>query len=74
MALATLLSQNGDAPSAYTILQRAVDQYPSPDLLLALAGAAKDIGKYAEAAEALRRLTVLTGDPSWARAAETLPE
>ena len=74
MALATLLAKNGDAPSAYTVLQRAVDQYPSPDLLLALAGAAKDIGKNKEAAAALRQLSELTGDPSWARAAESLPE
>jgi Flp pilus assembly protein TadD len=73
MALAQLLTQNGDAPSAYIVLERAVNQYPSPDLLLALAGAAKAVGKNKEAADALRQLTQLTGDPSWKRAAETLP-
>lgn len=72
MALATLLTRNGDPQSAYTVLERAVAQYPSPDLVLALAGAAKDIGKTQEAAAALRKLTELTGDPSWARAADGL--
>jgi Flp pilus assembly protein TadD len=74
MALAQLLTQNGDAPSAYIVLERAVNQYPSPDLLLALAGAAKAIGKNKEAAAALKQLTELTGDPSWHRAAEDLPK
>ena len=72
MALATLLTRNGDPQSAFTVLERAVAQYPSPDLVLALAGAAKDIGKTQEAAAALRKLTELTGDPSWSRAAEGL--
>ena len=74
MALATLLARNGDPQSAYTVLERAVAQYPSPDLVLALAGAAKDIGKTQEAAAALRKLTELTGDPSWTRAADSLGE
>jgi tetratricopeptide (TPR) repeat protein len=74
MALSQLLTQNGDTQSAYIVLERAVTQYPSPDLLLALAGAAKAIGKNNEAATALRRLAQITGDPSWQRAAETLPQ
>ena len=74
MALATLLTKNGDAPSAYTVLNRAVAQYPAPDLLLALAGAAKEIGKTKEAIDALERLSELTGDPSWQRAAQSLKE
>lgn len=72
MALAALLTRNGDPQSAFTVLERAVAQYPSPELVLALAGAAKDIGKTQEAAEALRMLTELTGDPSWGRAADGL--
>ena len=74
MALATLLARNGDPQSAYTVLERAVAQYPSSDLVLATAGAAKDIGKTQEAAAALRKLTELTGDPSWTRAADSLGE
>jgi len=74
MALSQLLTQNGDAQSAYTVLERAVTQYPSPDLLLALAGAAKAIGKNKEAASALHQLGKITGDPSWKIAAESLPQ
>jgi hypothetical protein len=55
-------------------LERAVTQYPSPDLLLALAGAAKAIGKNKEAASALHQLGKITGDPSWKIAAESLPQ
>jgi len=72
MALATLLSSNGDTESAYTVLQRAASNFQDPNILLALAGAAKDAGHPTASAKALRELHQLTGDPTWLRAAKQL--
>ncbi|MEE2750626.1 MAG: tetratricopeptide repeat protein [Myxococcota bacterium] len=72
MALATLLSSNGDTESAYTVLQRAASNFQDPNILLALAGAAKDAGHPSASAKALRELHHLTGDPTWLRAAKQL--
>jgi Flp pilus assembly protein TadD len=72
MALATLLSQNGDGQSAVTVLERAVGAYPEPDLLLALAAAYRDVGEGLQAAATLRRLAEYTGDNTWLDAAIVL--
>jgi tetratricopeptide (TPR) repeat protein len=72
MALATLLSQIGDAQAAYTVLARAVDRFPHPSLLLAAAGAAQDIGDKAAAARHLRTLSEITGEARWNNAANEL--
>ncbi len=72
MALATLLSSNGDKESAYTVLQRATTNFQDPNILLALAGAAKDAGHFSASAKALRELHNMTGDPTWLRAAKQL--
>jgi|GEM_PF-1249352 len=72
MALATLLSQNGDKQSAVTVLDRAVGYYPEPDLLLALAAAYRDVDEIQMAAATLRRLAEYTGDETWLDAANSL--
>jgi tetratricopeptide (TPR) repeat protein len=72
MALATLLSQNGDKRSAVTVLERAVGAYPEPDLLLALAAAYRDVDENILAAGTLRRLAEYTGDDTWLDAANSL--
>lgn len=72
MALATLLSQIGDPQAAYTVLARAVARYPHPSLLLAAAGAARDLGQDADAASHLRVLADVTGESEWRKAAEGL--
>ncbi len=72
MALATLLNQIGDLAAAYTVLERAVARFPHPSLLLAAAGAARDIGQDATAAEHLRTLADVTGETRWRQAADEL--
>ena len=73
MALATLLSTNGDGAAALTILERAVVRNPDPGLLLALAGAARDQGDLEKTARALNQLSAVTGDPHWRELAQGLP-
>ena len=73
MALATLLSTNGDGAAALTILERAVARNPDPGLLLALAGAARDQGDLEKTARALNQLSAVTGDPHWRELAQGLP-
>jgi tetratricopeptide (TPR) repeat protein len=72
MALAAVLTSNGDAQAAYTVLKRANAAHLDPTLLLALAGAARDAGDKAAAAQALRDLSVMTADPTWSQAADRL--
>ncbi len=72
MALATLLSQIGDLQAAHTVLERAVARFPHPSLLLAAAGAARDLGKDAVASEHLRKLADVTDEERWRDAADQL--
>jgi len=72
MALATLLNQLGNLEGAYTVLHRSVERFPHPTLLLAAAGAARDVGRDAEAATHLRTLADVTGEERWREAADDL--
>ncbi len=72
MALATLLHQIGDLEAAYTVLSRAVVRFAHPSLLLAAAGAARDLGRDHLASEHLRTLADVTGEERWRDAANEL--
>lgn len=72
MAIVGVLSQAGDVQGAYTVLKRAVGVFPDPGLILTLAAAAKDLGRFSEAAELLRRMEGATGDPKYGRMARDL--
>lgn len=72
MALATLLNQIGDLQAAYTVLERAVIRFAHPSLLLAAAGAARDLGQDHLASKHLRTLADVTGEERWRDAANEL--
>ena len=72
MAIVSILSQANRPDAAYTVLDRALERYPHPTLLLAYAAAAKDLGRTKEAADTLRRLEVITGDSKFGVMADEL--
>ncbi|MCP4809357.1 MAG: tetratricopeptide repeat protein [Proteobacteria bacterium] len=72
MALVSVLVQAGRPDAAYTVLDRALERYPHPTLLLAFAAAAKDLGKNDKAAETLRELAFITGDAHYDAMADEL--
>ncbi len=61
LAYAGLLGQIGESMVAYGVLKRAVAVVPDYRLVLALAGAARDIGRAGEAADLLDVLGRQTG-------------
>lgn len=72
MALVSVLTQAGRTDAAYTVLDRALERYPHPTLLLAFAAAAKDLGRNDKAIEALREIALITGDPKYDAMADQL--
>jgi len=72
MAMVTILQQTGQEEAAYTVLRRAVARTPHPTLLLTYAAAAKDQGDTAIAAQTLRELARITGEPKYASMADRL--
>ena len=72
MALVSVLTQAGRPDAAYTVLDRAIERYPHPTLLLAFAAAAKDMGKNDKAAATLRELAFITGDDKYVHMAQEL--
>lgn len=69
MAMVSVYTQIGDTAGAYAVLQEACSRRPDPGLLLALAAAAKDLGRTEEAAQALLQVERVTGDPRYGRLA-----
>ncbi|HJN72721.1 MAG TPA: tetratricopeptide repeat protein [Myxococcota bacterium] len=72
MAIVSILSQAGRPDAAYTVLDRALERYPHPTLLLAFAAAAKDLGRNEDAARTLRQLEAITGDAKFGLMADEL--
>lgn len=65
MTRARVLSDAGDREGAYAVLRDAVGRIPDARLVLALAAAAKDIGRFSEAATLLEELGKATGNASF---------
>lgn len=72
MAMVSLLTQMGNTEGAYTVLKRAVERYPDPALMLALAAAARDLGRTDEAVGLLRALEQATGEARYGRIADEM--
>lgn len=72
MAIVSILSQANRPDAAYTVLDRALERYPHPTLLLSFAAAAKDLGRTKEAAATLRQLEAITGDAKFGAMADEL--
>jgi len=62
---AQVLSAAGDSEGAYVVLKEAARRRPDGRLILALVGAAKDTGRYGEAANILDEIARQTGNPQW---------
>ena len=69
---AQLRSESGDLQGAYALLQERAPELPDVRIGLALAAAAKDLGRVEEAAGILERLGQITGNPVLAQAAAEL--
>jgi tetratricopeptide (TPR) repeat protein len=74
VALATLQSAAGDKEGAWKMLEEAVYRNPHPNVLAALAAAARDTGRKDEAIALLERLGWQTEDPRFSEAAAALKE
>jgi thioredoxin-like negative regulator of GroEL len=64
LALATAQSKTGDREGAYRTLSAAVKRLPDGRLVVALAAAAKDSGRFAEAADIVEALATRLDRPS----------
>lgn len=66
---AKVLSDAGDKEGAYTVLRDALDRIPDGRLIVALAAAAKDLGRIDDAAKILDAIAKRTGNPAWSEIA-----
>lgn len=74
LALAGLYAEQGEVEAAYHLLKGAVERVPDAGLVLALAAAARELGRVDEAADLLDILAGDLGDPSLAETAARLRE
>lgn len=72
LAVAQILSAQGDKVGAYRVLRDSLARTPDPTLVVALAAAARDAGYLAEAAEIMERLARDTGSPKVREVADRL--
>jgi protein O-GlcNAc transferase len=69
---ARLLSEAGDRQGAYDVIARVLRDVPDERLVLAMAAAARDLGRTAEAVTLIEQLASSTGDARWADLARRL--
>lgn len=74
LTYAKLLSDAGEPEAAYDVLKEAVARLPDGRIVLALAAAAKDTGRYAEAADLLDEVGRQTGNATFTDLARKLRE
>jgi tetratricopeptide (TPR) repeat protein len=74
MAMVTVLTQANRPDAAHLVLERAVQKYAHPTLLLAYAASCHDTGDDEQAIITLRQLERMTGDPKYAAMADELEE
>ncbi len=72
MSLAAQLDEADRTEEAYQLLKAAVDRYPEPSLVVALAAAARDTGRQEEAARLLKQVSAITGYEGLSTAADRL--
>jgi tetratricopeptide (TPR) repeat protein len=69
---AQILSRNGELETAYLVLREALARAPEIRVALALAAAARDTGRFGEAASILEEMGRLMGDARFAEVASRL--
>jgi tetratricopeptide (TPR) repeat protein len=74
VSLATLMARAGDREGARRYLEEQVARNPHPNVIVALANAARDTGRLDEALALLERLARETEDPRFAEAAAGIRE
>jgi tetratricopeptide (TPR) repeat protein len=70
LAKAQVQSASGDTEGAYFTLREFAKRVPDGRVVLALVAAAKDTGRYGEAARILDDIAAQTGEPAWSDLAD----